>query len=162
MKTTIRVLRKKLRLSQADFGKLLGTTPGAVYLWEKTLGALNLRDKVVSREGIPNLKQGKGLKPKPQGHEGLDQLLKSKATGHLSGQATTYRKRLFQEALGNNRLTKQIVNAKIHTPLTNGGDKKSVAVLTAAFRSAYFPLEKFADCESHSTLAGFAVFSSDF
>ena len=26
-------LRKKLRLSQADFGKLLGTTPHAVYLW---------------------------------------------------------------------------------------------------------------------------------
>ena len=38
-------LRKKLRLSQADFGKLLGTTPGAVYLWEKKEGALNLRDK---------------------------------------------------------------------------------------------------------------------
>ena len=41
----IRALRKKLRLSQADFGKLLGTTPGAVYLWEKKVGALNLRDK---------------------------------------------------------------------------------------------------------------------
>ena len=41
----IRALRKKLRLSQADFGKLLGTTPHAVYLWEKKLGALNLRDK---------------------------------------------------------------------------------------------------------------------
>ena len=41
----IRVLRKKLRLSQADFGNLLGTTPGAVYLWEKKIGALNLRDK---------------------------------------------------------------------------------------------------------------------
>jgi len=38
-------LRKKLRLSQADFGKLLGTTPGAVHLWEKKEGALNLRDK---------------------------------------------------------------------------------------------------------------------
>ena len=38
-------LRKKLRLSQADFGKLLGTTPHAVYLWEKKLGALNPRDK---------------------------------------------------------------------------------------------------------------------
>lgn len=38
-------LRKKLRLSQADFGKLLGTTPHAVYLWEKKLGALNLQDK---------------------------------------------------------------------------------------------------------------------
>ena len=41
----IRVLRKKLRLSQADFGKLLGTTTHAVYLWEKKTGALNLRDK---------------------------------------------------------------------------------------------------------------------
>ena len=41
----ILALRKKLRLSQADFGKLLGTTPHAVYLWEKKLGALNLRDK---------------------------------------------------------------------------------------------------------------------
>jgi hypothetical protein len=34
-----------LRLSQLDFGKLLGTTPGAVYLWEKKEGALSLRDK---------------------------------------------------------------------------------------------------------------------
>ena len=41
----ILALRKKLRLSQADFGKLLGTTPGAVHLWEKKVGALNLRDK---------------------------------------------------------------------------------------------------------------------
>ena len=41
----IRALRKELRLSQADFGKLLGTTPHAVYLWEKKIGALNLRDK---------------------------------------------------------------------------------------------------------------------
>jgi len=41
----IRGLRKKLRLSQADFGKLLGTTPHAVYLWEKKEGALSLRDK---------------------------------------------------------------------------------------------------------------------
>jgi DNA-binding transcriptional regulator YiaG len=41
----IHALRKKLRLSQADFGKLLGTTPHAVYLWEKKIGALNLRDK---------------------------------------------------------------------------------------------------------------------
>ena len=41
----IRALRKKLRLSQADFGKLLGTTSHAVYLWEKKIGALNFRDK---------------------------------------------------------------------------------------------------------------------
>jgi DNA-binding transcriptional regulator YiaG len=41
----ILALRNKLRLSQADFGKLLGTTPHAVYLWEKKVGALNLRGK---------------------------------------------------------------------------------------------------------------------
>ena len=41
----IRALRRKLRLSQADFGKLLGTTPHGVYLWEKKVGALNLREK---------------------------------------------------------------------------------------------------------------------
>jgi DNA-binding transcriptional regulator YiaG len=41
----IRSLRRRLRLSQADFGKLLGTTPYAVYLWEKKEGALRLRDK---------------------------------------------------------------------------------------------------------------------
>ena len=41
----IRALRKKLRLSQADFGKLVGTTPGAVHLWERKEGALSLRDK---------------------------------------------------------------------------------------------------------------------
>ena len=40
----IRALRKKLRLSQADFGKLLGTTGHSVYLWERKVGALNLRD----------------------------------------------------------------------------------------------------------------------
>ena len=41
----ILALTKKLRHSQADFGKLLGTTPGAVHLWEKKKGPLNLRDK---------------------------------------------------------------------------------------------------------------------
>ena len=41
----IQSLRKKLRLSQADFGKLLGTTAHSVYLWEKKEGALSLRDK---------------------------------------------------------------------------------------------------------------------
>jgi DNA-binding transcriptional regulator YiaG len=38
----IRALRKKLRLSQADFGKLLGTTPGSVHLWERKEGPLKL------------------------------------------------------------------------------------------------------------------------
>jgi len=41
----IRALRKKLRVSQADFGKLLRTTPHAVYLWEKKKGVLNLRER---------------------------------------------------------------------------------------------------------------------
>jgi DNA-binding transcriptional regulator YiaG len=41
----IRSLRSRLRLSQADFGKLVGTTPYAVYLWEKKEGGLKLRDK---------------------------------------------------------------------------------------------------------------------
>ena len=41
----IRSLRRKLRLCQLDFGKLLGTTAHSVYLWEKKEGALKLRDK---------------------------------------------------------------------------------------------------------------------
>jgi DNA-binding transcriptional regulator YiaG len=41
----IHSLRRKLRLSQLDFGKLLGTTAHSVYLWEKKEGALKLRDK---------------------------------------------------------------------------------------------------------------------
>jgi DNA-binding transcriptional regulator YiaG len=43
--TTIRSLRSRLGLSQAEFGKLAGVTTGAVYLWEKKEGPLNLRDK---------------------------------------------------------------------------------------------------------------------
>jgi DNA-binding transcriptional regulator YiaG len=43
--TGIRALRKKFRLSQADLGKLLGTTRHAVYLWERKGGALSLREK---------------------------------------------------------------------------------------------------------------------
>jgi DNA-binding transcriptional regulator YiaG len=41
----IRSLRNRLRLTQADFAKLVGATTHAVYLWEKKEGALNLRDK---------------------------------------------------------------------------------------------------------------------
>jgi DNA-binding transcriptional regulator YiaG len=41
----IRSLRSRLRLSQADFAKLVGATTHAVYLWEKKAGALNLRDR---------------------------------------------------------------------------------------------------------------------
>ena len=40
----IRALRRKLHLSQADFGKLVGATTHAGYLWEKKARALNLRD----------------------------------------------------------------------------------------------------------------------
>lgn len=43
--TTIRSLRRRLGLSQAEFGKLAGVTTGAVYLWENKEGPLNLRDK---------------------------------------------------------------------------------------------------------------------
>jgi DNA-binding transcriptional regulator YiaG len=41
----IRSLRRRLRLTQADFARLLGTTPHSVHLWEKKDGALRLRDK---------------------------------------------------------------------------------------------------------------------
>ena len=43
--TTIRSLRKRLGLSQADLGKLAGVSTGAVYLWETKEGPLNLREK---------------------------------------------------------------------------------------------------------------------
>ena len=46
----IRSLRKHLGLSQGDFGKLVGVTPGAVKIWERKEGALRLRDK--TRTGI--------------------------------------------------------------------------------------------------------------
>jgi DNA-binding transcriptional regulator YiaG len=41
----VRGLRGRLRLTQADLAKLVGTTTHAVYLWEKKEGALKLRDK---------------------------------------------------------------------------------------------------------------------
>jgi DNA-binding transcriptional regulator YiaG len=41
----IRSLRNRLGLSQANFGKLLGTTAHSVYLWERKEGPLRLRDK---------------------------------------------------------------------------------------------------------------------
>jgi DNA-binding transcriptional regulator YiaG len=41
----IRSLRRRLRLTQSDFAKLLGTTAHSVYLWERKEGALKLRDK---------------------------------------------------------------------------------------------------------------------
>jgi DNA-binding transcriptional regulator YiaG len=52
----VRSLRGKLRLSQLEFGKLLGTTAHSVYLWEKKEGALRLRDKtraaILSARGL--------------------------------------------------------------------------------------------------------------
>jgi len=52
----VRSLRRKLRLSQLEFGKLLGTTAHSVYLWEKKEGALRLRDKtraaILSARGL--------------------------------------------------------------------------------------------------------------
>jgi DNA-binding transcriptional regulator YiaG len=41
----IRSLRSRLRLTQSDFAKLLGTTAHSVYLWERKEGSLKLRDK---------------------------------------------------------------------------------------------------------------------
>lgn len=41
----IRSLRRRLRLTQSDFAKLLGTTAHSVYLWERKEGSLKLRDK---------------------------------------------------------------------------------------------------------------------
>jgi DNA-binding transcriptional regulator YiaG len=50
----IRSLRRRLRLSQADFAKLVGTTPYSVYLWEKKEGGLKLRDK--TKEALLSIK----------------------------------------------------------------------------------------------------------
>ncbi len=41
----VRALRKRLRLSQAEFGQLLGVSPNTVFVWERKPGRLNLRDK---------------------------------------------------------------------------------------------------------------------
>jgi DNA-binding transcriptional regulator YiaG len=50
----IRSLRRRLRLTQADFSKLVGTTTHAVYLWETKEGALKLRDK--TREALLSIR----------------------------------------------------------------------------------------------------------
>jgi DNA-binding transcriptional regulator YiaG len=50
----IRSLRTRLRLTQADFGKLVGATTHAVYLWEKKEGGLKLRDK--TREALLSIR----------------------------------------------------------------------------------------------------------
>ena len=41
----IRALRKRLRLTRADFGRLLGVTGHTVFNWENKKGKLQLRDK---------------------------------------------------------------------------------------------------------------------
>ena len=52
--TTIRSLRNRLGLSQAEFGKLTGVTTHMVYLWENKEGPLNLREK--SKAAILSIK----------------------------------------------------------------------------------------------------------
>jgi DNA-binding transcriptional regulator YiaG len=55
----IRSLRRSLRLTQADFAKLVGTTTHSVYLWENKDGGLKLRDK--TREALLSIR-GMGVK----------------------------------------------------------------------------------------------------
>jgi DNA-binding transcriptional regulator YiaG len=52
--TTIRSLRNRLGLSQAEFAKLTGVTSHMVYLWENKEGPLNLREK--SKAAILSIK----------------------------------------------------------------------------------------------------------
>ena len=68
----IRSLRRKLRLSQVDFAKLLSTTSQTVYLWERKNGALKLRGNmataILSVRGL-GAREAKrkiaGIQPKP-------------------------------------------------------------------------------------------------
>lgn len=52
----IKSLRKKMRVSQAGFGKLVGVSTGAVILWEKKAGKLSFRGdtlaKIVALRGV--------------------------------------------------------------------------------------------------------------
>ena len=41
----VRALRKRLRLSQGEFARLLGVSPNTVFVWESKQGRLSLRDK---------------------------------------------------------------------------------------------------------------------
>jgi DNA-binding transcriptional regulator YiaG len=43
--TTIRSIRNRFGLTQAEFAKLLGISPYSVHLWETKDGPLNMRDK---------------------------------------------------------------------------------------------------------------------
>jgi len=75
----IHSLRKKLRLSQADFGKLLGTTAHSVYLWEKKIGTLNLRDK--TKTAILSIR-GLGAK---EAKEKLAEMISKRQKGRSAG-----------------------------------------------------------------------------
>ena len=45
----VRTLRKRLGLTQAVFGKLVGVTPNAVVLWERKDGKIGLRKATAGR-----------------------------------------------------------------------------------------------------------------
>ena len=44
----IKSLRRKLKLSQDNFAKLVGVSPQAVYLWERKAGGLKLRKETMA------------------------------------------------------------------------------------------------------------------
>lgn len=50
----IRSLRRRLGLSQAAFGKLVGVTPHGVYLWEQKTGTIRMHG--ASRQAVQELK----------------------------------------------------------------------------------------------------------
>jgi DNA-binding transcriptional regulator YiaG len=50
----VRALRKKLKLSQADFGKLLGLNQNTIWHWERKRGRLKLRAK--AKESLAAIK----------------------------------------------------------------------------------------------------------
>ena len=72
----VRKLRKRLGLTQAVFGKLVGVTPNAVVLWERKKGKVGLRKATAGRlQGIKGLgkrevaeilAKGPKAKPKPK------------------------------------------------------------------------------------------------
>jgi DNA-binding transcriptional regulator YiaG len=72
----IRNLRSRLRLTQADFAKLVGTTPYSVHLWEKKEGPLRLRDK--TREAILSIK---GLRGAREAKSRLDEVGRKRKRG---------------------------------------------------------------------------------
>jgi DNA-binding transcriptional regulator YiaG len=68
---TIRSLRNKLGLTQADFARLAGVTPHSVYLWENKEGPLSLRERT----------HGKVLSIKEMGaKEAKEKLVEGEAT----------------------------------------------------------------------------------